>query len=404
MKLSVIVTIYNKKRYLKRCVESILSQNVSDMDIILVDDGSSDGSEIICDEFSTNDDRITVFHKQNGGASSARRAGLKEAVGDYILFVDADDWIEDGSIGNLIERLERSGADIVTGEWILHDSDTVICDIGNLPEGMYVDGINKKWFAANMIYSDKVDRCGINGTLNTKIIRRELLKKVYDLFPLGIVYAEDDFMAYACMAKATSVEVTHVPLYHYEMHYDSVSHSKINTFLGDLEKGYHFYVDIIKENPNYSAYKKQMEVFVQRALYFGIEKYMGFETDSVISWYACNTDGIPKGSRIILYGAGKVGKCYHRQFINDNAYSVIGWLDKEYESYRIEGYDVDSIEMLSNMNNMDIIVIAVADARKAESISDQIVNEYGIEKSRIYWRKPENMLDNLLEGRDINHG
>lgn len=100
-KISVIVPVYNVEKYLNRCIESIVNQSYKNLEIILVDDGSTDASGEICEEWKKKDSRIVVFHKENGGASSARNIGLKHAMGEYIGFVDSDDWIEK----NMFERL-----------------------------------------------------------------------------------------------------------------------------------------------------------------------------------------------------------------------------------------------------------------------------------------------------------
>ena len=99
--VSVIVPIYNSEKYLKRCVDSILSQTFSDFELLLVDDGSTDGSGSICDEYSVKDSRVRVFHKENGGVSSARNLGLDNARGEWITFVDSDDYLEESFLAEL---------------------------------------------------------------------------------------------------------------------------------------------------------------------------------------------------------------------------------------------------------------------------------------------------------------
>ncbi len=101
--VSVIVPIYNSEKYLKRCVDSILSQTFSDFELLLVDDGSTDGSGSICDEYSAKDSRVRVFHKENGGVSSARNLGLDNARGEWITFVDSDDYLEKSFLAELSE-------------------------------------------------------------------------------------------------------------------------------------------------------------------------------------------------------------------------------------------------------------------------------------------------------------
>ena len=111
--LSIIVPVYNVKSYLKKCVESIINQTYTNLQIILVDDGSTDGSQDICDEFAQRDSRIVVIHKENGGLSTARNVGRDRAKGVYIAFVDSDDWLEPNMYEALISQLEKHEADIV---------------------------------------------------------------------------------------------------------------------------------------------------------------------------------------------------------------------------------------------------------------------------------------------------
>lgn len=112
--LSVIIPVYNVEKYLARCIQSVLEQTYADMEIILVDDGSPDSCPVICDEFAEKDTRIKVIHKENGGLSSARNAGLEICKGDYIFFIDSDDWLADENvISDFIRKAESEHSDFV---------------------------------------------------------------------------------------------------------------------------------------------------------------------------------------------------------------------------------------------------------------------------------------------------
>lgn len=111
--VSVIVPVYRTKDYLKQCIESLLAQTYTDLDIVLVDDGSPDECPLICDAFASEDKRIQVIHKENGGLSSAREAGIKNANGDYIMIVDSDDWLEPDTIEECMQIAQNSGADCI---------------------------------------------------------------------------------------------------------------------------------------------------------------------------------------------------------------------------------------------------------------------------------------------------
>lgn len=112
--VSIIVPVYNVKPYLSRCVDSLLGQSYQNMELLLVDDGSTDGSEALCDEYAAQDARVRVLHKKNGGLSDARNAGVDAAKGEYLSFVDGDDWVSPYYIENLYRALEQAGADFST--------------------------------------------------------------------------------------------------------------------------------------------------------------------------------------------------------------------------------------------------------------------------------------------------
>ncbi|MCQ2387266.1 MAG: glycosyltransferase [Clostridia bacterium] len=116
VKISIIVPVFNTEKYLSECINSLINQTLKNIEIILVDDGSTDNSPAICDEFALKDNRIKVFHKENGGQSSARNLGLKNSNGEYILFVDSDDTILDVACEKMYHVAKRLKADIVHGD------------------------------------------------------------------------------------------------------------------------------------------------------------------------------------------------------------------------------------------------------------------------------------------------
>ena len=116
-KVSVIIPIYNIEKYLRDAIDSVLAQTYTNLDIILVDDGSADSCPAICDEYAIKDRRIRVIHKENGGLSDARNAGLSIAEGEYVYFLDGDDYIKQETINTLVNVIEREKADIVCFEW-----------------------------------------------------------------------------------------------------------------------------------------------------------------------------------------------------------------------------------------------------------------------------------------------
>lgn len=115
--VSIIIPVYKVEDVLRRCVDSVLGQSIADIEVILVDDGSPDGCPHMCDRYAEADKRVRVVHKENGGLSDARNRGLDIATGDYVMFVDSDDYIEQDSCERFLEAMKETGVDIVLGDW-----------------------------------------------------------------------------------------------------------------------------------------------------------------------------------------------------------------------------------------------------------------------------------------------
>ncbi|MBQ9782222.1 MAG: glycosyltransferase family 2 protein [Clostridia bacterium] len=142
--ISVIVPVYNVQKYLPRCIESILNQSYKDIELILVDDGSPDNTGEICDYYAKKDSRVVVIHKENGGVSSARNAGLNIAKGKFINFVDSDDYIPNDSLENLINLQKENDADLVccTFERLLQNGNIVQTKFYD--KVLYIDNIKSE--------------------------------------------------------------------------------------------------------------------------------------------------------------------------------------------------------------------------------------------------------------------
>ena len=201
--VSIIVPIYNAEKYLNKCIDSILEQTYSEIEIILVDDGSKDGSGIICDQYAQKDTRVVVLHKQNGGVSSARNAGMKIAQGEYIAFVDSDDWVHREYIALLVAGL-NSGVELAICAMKETGERETIEETVLKPEYVQLD---REACFREMLYSTK-----IGGFLWNKIFRKELIMQ-----PLNeeIHYSEDFVFCAQYMEKINKAVVIDVPLYYY---------------------------------------------------------------------------------------------------------------------------------------------------------------------------------------------
>ena len=201
-KISVIVPVYNAEKWLRRCVDSILAQTYTDFELLLIDDGSKDGSGAICDEYAATDPRVRTFHKPNGGVSSARNLGLDNASGEYITFVDADDWIESEYLAALIGY---ENADFrMSLFWV------------DYPDGMSSISCGKMPIDSILSVQETVDICNsMLWNVWCKLYKRDIIKQLGLRFIVGFDLGEDTFFNYTYLSGADNAILFGKASYHY---------------------------------------------------------------------------------------------------------------------------------------------------------------------------------------------
>ncbi len=232
-KVSVIVPVYNVEKYLHRCVDSIISQTYENLEIILVDDGSPDNSGKICDEYAKKDNRIQVVHKSNGGISSARNAGIKTSTGDYIVYVDSDDWLEKNAIEMLHKTIIDENVDLVMGNYFVSD------DNGTNNANTYAEKIsNKKFVKGTEEFENNVIMPFVNGQ-RACFIWLFITKKSFlldeKIFDEGISFVEDGLYTLKLIKKINSMYFLDMPLYHYFTNQNGLTRSS-NRILKNIKQ------------------------------------------------------------------------------------------------------------------------------------------------------------------------
>lgn len=215
--ISVIVPVYKVEPYLDRCIRSIVGQTYENLEILLVDDGSPDRCGEICDAWAKKDSRIRVIHKENGGLSDARNAGMSEATGTLIGFVDSDDWVEPDMFRLLYARLTGSDSDIAACGIVLDFEDGAASRMLTMPGDAILD--TREALMALM------DNSRLQQPVCNKLYKREQIKDVS--FPVGKCH-EDAFWTYQAIARAKWVSVFDTPCYHYLQHGGSIMGSQFS--------------------------------------------------------------------------------------------------------------------------------------------------------------------------------
>lgn len=376
MKLSVIVPIYNAGKYLEVCLNSVINQTYKNYEIILVDDGSMDDSGFICDQFAARDKRFRVIHKKNEGLICARKTGIMAAKGDYIAFVDADDWIDSDFLESGICHMEHEAADIVvTGcmKEIGNHSELVVNKI--LP-GVYDDlGLTKE-VRPRMLHFEGFYEFGILPYIWNKFYKKSLLESCYEHIDLRIYDGEDVAVVYPYLLKAQKAVITQDAKYHYRIHSESMTARKKNDYYENTARLYLYLAEKFQGNICGHYMMPQLDQYMRMMVWQGNPvKFM--EAVGVIFPFK----EIPRGARIILYGAGYVGRVFRYQISLSEYCFVAAWIDRAYPKEELKKMGVTSLKALQT-EEYDYVVIAVRDKDMGDEITEQLVS-YGINREKI---------------------
>ena len=213
--ISIIIPIYNTEKYLPKCLDSIITQTYTNWEAILVDDGSTDKSGKICDEYAAKDKRFNVIHQNNGGVSVARQTGLDNAAGDYIIHCDPDDWIEPTMLENMLNCALSHKVDMVICDTIAHMDNSIITSHHNIKNPIKAKKLQ-----------DEIINLRIHGALWNKLIRRKCIENI-TFTPSNISYCEDELFLVRLLNKEISIRYLPKGLYHYVHHKNSLSSPSI---------------------------------------------------------------------------------------------------------------------------------------------------------------------------------
>lgn len=215
--ISVIVAVYNAEKYIRRCLDSIQGQTFSDFEALLIDDGSTDKSGMICDEYAEKDKRFRVIHKENGGVSSARQCGVDNAVGKYSIHVDPDDWVETDYLEAMLNKITEEDADICFCQYIVE-----------YEKCLKYPPLFK---STSQYFLNPIDELlPIYGTgMCNKLIRQNLYRKHNIKFPKSLSLGEDSYVLVILLLTNPKISIANKYLYHYDRHSNSEALSKATT-------------------------------------------------------------------------------------------------------------------------------------------------------------------------------
>ncbi len=441
VKVSVIVPVYNEEKYLERCLDSICSQTLREIEIICVDDGSTDQSLQILESFAKKDSRIKILAQKNQFAGTARNHGMEYATGEYLSFLDADDYFKEDMLEKMYQNAMQSSSDIVicryaeycenTGktknvDWTYADSflETKTEFSGSLLKHAGIFQVTKGWTWDKLFRTEFVEQCGYK-------------------FP-GFRSSEDGFFVFMLLARAQKISyIDNIFVIHRVNNKNSLSRTMERNWLNgfkmlllikeELErsclyevfqqsflnevvefvvwyihsmhtleafKKCYLYTQMVIEsevevlkyesdyyyrNDLYNCYKKIVECPLEEYLFQRYDENIRMidKQREVISAYSVRLSErgwifpyhiVEKGKTIVLYGAGKIGKCYYSQLIDSQYCKEVIWVDQRYEEYVALGEPVRSVEIISTLE-FDYVFLAIKDSEVQKQIKGWLLKK-----------------------------
>ena len=222
-KLSIIVPVYNAEKYLEECLDSILKQTFTDFEIILINDGSADRSGAICDEYALRDERIRVIHQENHGVTFSRQLGASVATGDFVTYVDSDDWIDRETYSVMMAHIEEHKVDVGIFAAVVEDELPKPL-VNNLETGFFSKEKLNECVYNRMLFDYELNGAAVIPALWNKIIKRQLICEAISLVSQNIDYGEDVIPGCLSLMNASCAYVSDKAFYHYRTNLLSISH------------------------------------------------------------------------------------------------------------------------------------------------------------------------------------
>lgn len=280
--VSIIVPIYNVEKYLDKCVESVVNQTYKSLEIILVDDGSPDNCPKMCDDWAKKDSRIKVIHKNNGGISKARNCGIDKATGEYLMFVDSDDWIDENTVEELYRIAKNENVDIVSYSLIKEYSENTVNNINDVKYCIYY----KEEF-----YEKLIDDDNVAGFVWNKFFKRSLIGN--QRFDSDLHCCEDLEFCSRVFMNCCKVAYTTCKFYHYRQRLDSITGNfDYNPKMLSLIKAYQKILPIFNEYDKKDVYKIERNLLKHNLNIKGRMKLSKVYDDEVLDMLNSNIEDL----------------------------------------------------------------------------------------------------------------
>lgn len=379
--ISIVVPVYNKESYLEECIASIQKQTYPEIELWLVDDGSTDGSTALCQRFCRNDERIHFIHQENQGQNAARRAGVEAAQGEWLVFVDADDYVAPEMCSLLMQNMMETHADFVS---CAHQSvvDGRMGNISNQCPGIYHGKeILRTFFTdRDSIRIPERGKRSASTSLCATLFRTETIREELRSFDMRIRLSEDTACLFSMLLKAERVSYIPEALYFYRQVENSVSHQHDRKYIQLIR----YVGQFLKQRFCEEGMTEEDESVID-ATELSLLTFFGMEYFDDYPGIFPFMEELPEGG-IAFYGAGHFGEEFYAKEYDRLA--AVGWFDRDYERYQKLGRDVRNPAELKQ-EDFDIILVTIQRPSTAREVAATL-------RGRFPGKHIETMSDEIL--------
>lgn len=384
--VTVIVPIYNTAEYLPRCIESIQNQTYINIEILLLDDGSTDHSGSICETYAKEDSRIGVIRQTNQGIIAAKKTALRYSHGDYVMFVDSDDWIENLQLESMVERMLADSCSLVCANVFVDRKGSTIIKRNGIPAGTYDTGK----ISRDLFYYKDSGEYGVLPYSVAKLYPRKMLSEVLEKIDSQIRYAEDKAIVFGFVFQNIRVCFMEESYYHYCVRETSICQSGNSDYLIELTCFYKYAKKLFEIHAERQHLLRQLGCYLMTETRNAIDRKLGLAgLEDPISRRSYELDPsvfCEQTIEVVLYGAGKVGEDYQKKLKESEKIHLCGWVDKNFAVCQEKGLDVQPVESIRG-SDYDYILIAVKNELVFYEIKAELM-QMGIREEKIIWGKP----------------
>lgn len=390
--LSVIIPVYNMEHYLECCIQSVLSQTYCNLEVILIDDGSTDNSGELCRRYAEADARIKLISQENRGLSAARRRGIEAMTGNYVAFVDADDYIDADYFQQLMDC--KGHFDLVIAQWIREDVNKTRRACDSFALGAYDTPEDIDFLLRHLINISYPGgtiniKPGVAGYVWNKLFKADIVRSAFQTVKTDIAKVEDRPITYCSILKSKAILFTDICGYHYVIRKNSESHSmeKDWSYLQSFFEYYNIMNPIFSAHPARDVLIPQLQAQIVKEFAKAPDR-MGFVTDMKLQLKmpVFPFVNLLEKKRLVLYGANFTSWSYAKQIKMLGQCTVVLWVDKNWQEYVRIGWDISPLESLKDCV-YDYIILTSSSQEEADIMCEELVN-IEIEDYKLLWKPP----------------